>query len=154
MPGPRRAQAMVNKEEKMNLKMNLEINDDMYVEKNEQRKKKQMIENEMDEDNHQELFHRQLQQQARTTRNGVGESAHRIPMALPQDSARGKALEEMRGQTGREARREQQRVLRTTRERPRPMMPKSRSSDTNAENARRSSSRGTSCSSTCARETT
>ena len=56
MPGPRQAQAMVNKEEKMNIKQNetnLKTKELTYVAKNEQREKKQTIENEMDEDNHQ-----------------------------------------------------------------------------------------------------
>ena len=43
MSGPRRAQTMVNKEEKMNNKTNLKINDDMYVEKSEWQKKMQTI---------------------------------------------------------------------------------------------------------------
>ena len=113
MSGPRRAQTMVNKEEKMNIKqnkMNLKINEPTCEAKNEQREKKQMIENEMYEDNHQQPL----------------PNAHLIPMALQQDSAHGKALEETRGQTGIEVRRGLQRAPRTTRERPRPTMPRYR----------------------------
>ena len=52
---------MINKEEKMNIKQNetnLKTNELTYVARNEQREKKQTIENEMDEDtnggNHQQ----------------------------------------------------------------------------------------------------
>ena len=135
MSGPRRALTMVNKEEKMNnkmMKMNLKINDDMYVERSEQQKKMQTIENEMDEETPQ------------------------IPKALPQDGAERKAQEETQGQTEKGDRREHQTALRTIREQPQPTMPRSRSSipDTSVENAGRSLNRGTRCSSICARMTT
>ena len=152
MSGPRRALTMVNKEEKMNnkmMKMNLKINDDMYVERSEQQKKMQTIENEMDE-----------------------ETTHQTPQDSPQDGAERKAQEETQGQTEKGDRREHQTALRTIREQPQPTMPRSRSSeaksapkldarissmrlpDTSAENAGRSLNRGTRCSSTCARMTT
>ena len=133
MSGPRRAQTMVNKEEKMNNKMNLKINDDMYVERSEQQKKMQTIENEMDE-----------------------ETTHQTPQDSPQDGAGGKAQEETQGQIEKGDRREHQTALRTIREQPQPTMPRSRSSlpDTSVENAGRSLNRGTRCSSTCARMTT
>ena len=92
MSGPRRAQTMVNKEEKMNIKQNetnLKTSELTYVAKNEQREKKQMIENEMDEDtnggNHQQ--HKQPLPMPHRDRD----HAHQIPMALQQDSAHGKA---------------------------------------------------------------
>ena len=134
MSGPRRALTMVNKEEKMNnkmMKMNLKINDDMYVERSEQQKKMQTIENEMDE-----------------------ETTHQTPQDSPQDGAGGKAQEETQGQIEKGDRREHQTALRTIREQPQPTMPRSRLSDTSAENAGRSLNRGTRCSSTCARMTT
>ena len=126
----------INKEEKMNIKANktnLKINDDMYVERSEQQKKMQTIENERDE-----------------------ETTQQILKALPQDGAERKAQEETQGQIEKGDRREHQTALRTIREQPQPTMPRSRSSipDTSVENAGRSLNRGTRCSSICARMTT
>ena len=53
MPGPRRAQAMVNKEEKMHQTMNLETNGNMYAERSERLTEKQTIETEVTEKNNQ-----------------------------------------------------------------------------------------------------
>ena len=53
MPGPRRAQAMVNKEEKMRQKMNLETNGNMYAERSERLTEKQTIKTEVTEKNNQ-----------------------------------------------------------------------------------------------------
>ena len=78
MSGPRRAQTMVNKEEKMNIKQNetnLKINEPTCEAKSEQREKRQTIENEMNEDTN-PLPH---------------QNAHRIPMAFTQDFEHGKA---------------------------------------------------------------
>ena len=49
MPGPRRAQAMVNKEEKTYQTMNLETNGNMYAERSERLTEKQTIETEATE---------------------------------------------------------------------------------------------------------
>ena len=54
--GPRRAQTMVNKEEKMNIKQNetnLKTNELIHVAKNEQLTEKQTIETEVTEKNNQ-----------------------------------------------------------------------------------------------------
>ena len=78
MSGPRRAQTMVNKEEKMNIKQNetnLKINEPTCEVKSEQREKRQTIENEMKEDNS-PLPH---------------QYTHQTPKALPGDGAKDKA---------------------------------------------------------------
>ena len=89
MSGPRRAQTMVNKEEKMHQKMNLETNGNMYAEKSEQREKKQTIENEMEEDTNGGKH--QQHQQPLPMPHRDRDHDHQIPMALQQDSAHGKA---------------------------------------------------------------
>ena len=58
MSGPRRAQTMVNKEEKMRQKMNLEKNGNMYAEKSERLTEKQTIKTEATEKSNQRSQHR------------------------------------------------------------------------------------------------
>ena len=78
LPEPK-AQAMINKEEKMNIKQNetnLKTKELIHVVKNEQRTEKQKI---------------------RTEATQHRAHAHQIPMALPQDFAHGKAWEVTHG---------------------------------------------------------
>ena len=135
LPEPK-AQAMINKEEKMNIKQNetnLKTNELIHVVKNEQLTEKQKI---------------------KTEANQHRAHIHQIPVALPQDGAHGKAWEVTRGQTGTEARREQRTAPRMTRGQPQPTTQRYRLSSTSAESAWRSLNRGTGCSNICARRTT
>ena len=108
----------INKEEKMNIKankMNLKINDDMYVEKNEQQKKMQTIVAEAKEQN---------TPGRRGNESGVRETTSRVGPRLPLEQRETLAMAGETGPQGKEGTRDQQKMPQTTQGHLQPRMPK------------------------------